>query len=93
MSREPPLYVSDGQIAKILGLEERTWREIAAVLTRSGLPRHDPLFGGLRYWPAVRAFLDRRYGLGASSVPRHPDGEENLDAIEHPRARSKTKAA
>ncbi|WP_313901206.1 hypothetical protein [Methylobacterium sp. J-048] len=36
----------------------KVWPGLAVVLERSGLPRVDVMFGG-RYWPAVRAFLDR----------------------------------
>ncbi|MGN8096208.1 hypothetical protein [Methylobacterium sp. 22177] len=36
------------------------WTGLAVVLERGGFPRVDPQFGG-RYWPAVKAFLDRRH--------------------------------
>lgn len=79
------LYLSDDEIARRLGVSQTAWtRSIAPVLAKAGLPPPDPLFGGLRYWPAVRAFLDRRSGLGTASAdggPRsgfQPDGEENF---------------
>lgn len=72
------LYLSEGEIADRVGLTTLEWQAAAAVLARDGLPRPDPLFGGRRHWPAVKAFLDRRAGLGQSSVPV-TDGSENWD--------------
>lgn len=72
------LYLDDKQIAAELGVTIDDWRAIALVLTRKGLPAPDPLFGGKRYWPAVKAFLDRRYGLDAPSVLA-PDGIEHFE--------------
>lgn len=70
------LFLSEAEIARRLGQTLRDWESVAIVLEREGLPRKDPTFG-MRYWPAVRAFLDRRSGLktaimGALAV----DGEE-----------------
>lgn len=48
-------------------------------MEKSGLPRPDPLFGQRRYWPAVRAFLDRRAGMAQSLAPLTRDGEEKWD--------------
>ncbi len=75
-----PLYVDDKEIAALLGLKVSEWRANAMILERRGLPAGDPLFSGRRYWPAVKAFLDRRYGLEAPS-PLKPDGVENFDGI------------
>jgi hypothetical protein len=71
------LYKTEEEIAALIGLGVDKWRDIAHVLEKSGLPRRDPLFGKRRYWPAVRAFLDRRYGLGVAH-PLVPDGKENF---------------
>jgi len=72
------LYPNEAEIARlVLGSKRaKSWDGIAAVLERRGFPQVDPLFGG-RYWPAVKAFLDRRHGVGAAPVPREPDREEN----------------
>jgi hypothetical protein len=61
---EMPLYPSEEQIARaVLGPGKvRQWPGLAVVLERQGLPRVDEQFGG-RYWPAVRAFLDRRHNV------------------------------
>lgn len=77
--RSAPLYLAEGEIAREVGVSCEHWRAAAAVLEKSGLPEPDPLFEGRRYWPAVKAFLDRRHGLGQSSFPSAPDGEENWD--------------
>jgi hypothetical protein len=74
------LYKTDTEIAELVGVGEKKWRANARVLEKSGLPAGDPLFAGRRYWPAVKAFLDRRNGLGANSSSLQPDGEENFDA-------------
>lgn len=71
------LYLSDDEIAARLGIAAKLWRANAAVLAGSGLPAPDPLFGGRRYWPAVRAFLDRRAGLAAPSPRQKVDGQEH----------------
>ena len=73
-----PLYLSEASIAaRVLGGKAATqWAALAALWEREGLPRIDPLTG-CRYWPAVRAFLDRRHGLGAVQVPAAIDGAEN----------------
>jgi hypothetical protein len=81
-----PLYKTDTEIAELVGVGEKKWRANARVLEKSGLPAGDPLFAGRRYWPAVKAFLDRRNGLGGASA-LVTDGEENWD--EPPRRQRK----
>lgn len=61
------LFLPEDEIARRLGQTPRDWESKAIVLEREGLPPKDPFFG-LRYWPAVRAFLDRRSGLQIASV-------------------------
>ncbi|WP_244473018.1 hypothetical protein [Methylobacterium sp. Leaf100] len=58
------LFPDENEIAHcVLGKgRTRMWFGLAHVLERHGLPRIDPQFGG-RYWPAVKAFLDRHMGL------------------------------
>jgi hypothetical protein len=78
MTRRSPdaLFLTDGEIAARLGLSAAEWAPIASTLAKSGLPAPDPVFSGRRYWPAVRAYLDRRAGLSQGS-PSGVDGEEN----------------
>ena len=68
------LYLCESAIAKRVGKTPREWAAISVILEREGLPRVCPLMGG-RYWPAVRAFLDRRHGL-RGVTPANVDGEE-----------------
>lgn len=74
----PSLYLSEPEIAELVlpPTKAREWPDIAAVLEREGLPRIDPIMGG-RYWPAVRAWLDRRHGLRKGHVTATADGEES----------------
>ena len=82
MARTDALYLTESETAKRLGKSLSEWRGIAIVLERDGLPPVDPLFGA-RYWPAVRAFFDRRYHLTtvSNAGPSVPDGKENFDAL------------
>ena len=77
--RDQGLVPSEQEIARRLSQELGTWRATAAVLERHGLPRIDPIMGG-RYWPAVFAWWNRRYGL-ATMEASPPDGEEDLNAL------------
>ena len=73
------LYLSDAEVARrVVGpARAREWDGIAAVLEREGFPKADPLLGG-RYWPAVRAFLDRRHQVATTISPSSAaDGQEN----------------
>lgn len=78
-TREPGLYLPEREVAKRLGMSEDRWRMARKVLESDGLPPRNPLMGG-RYWPAVKAFFDRREGLGSLPAPK-ADGGENLDAL------------
>ena len=73
------LFPSEAEIARRLSQSASEWRAKAMVLEREGLPPIDALMGG-RYWPAVEAFWNRRYGLSSIQVYQ-PDGGENLDAL------------
>lgn len=73
------LFPSEAEVARRLSQDPRGWREKSTVLERDGLPRIDPLMGG-RYWPAVEAYWNRRYGL-STLLASQPDGGENLDAL------------
>jgi hypothetical protein len=75
----PGLYVTEKECARRIGISVDKWHDIVLVLERQGLPLPDPLFCRRRYWPAVRAFLDHRYGIGPASGFLAPDGEENWD--------------
>ena len=91
MSRLEPVFLTDGQIAARVGVATSEWQAIAKVLTREGLPQPDLLFGNRRYWPAVKAWLDRRAGL-SSHGHIVKDGEENWGTPLKAIRRSKPKA-
>ncbi|MDK4730357.1 hypothetical protein [Rhizobium phaseoli] len=73
-----PLYLPETAVAhRVLGAKSKTqWDALAIVWEREGLPRIDPMTG-CRYWPAVRAFLDRRHGIASAQLPSTVDGAEN----------------
>jgi hypothetical protein len=83
--RTTPSFRSQGdfpceeEIARRLSQDPREWPAKALILEREGLPRVDPFMGG-RYWPSVRAWFNRQYGVATLHVSQ-PDGEENLDAL------------
>lgn len=83
------LYKTEAEIARLVGVPLREWASAALVLERKGLPLQDPQFGDRRYWPAVKAFLDRRAGLAQNAAPLAPDGGEDHDFARQSRARAR----
>lgn len=79
------LYPSESEIARlVLGERSAMWDVISTGLESRGLPPVDSTFGG-RYWPAVRAFLDRRNRIAPDGTTAEiPDGHRRQAA----RARS-----
>lgn len=64
-SRET-LYITDAELIRRLGVPEKIARLAIKELDRqrTGFPQKSPLWGGKRrYWPAVKAWLDRDNGL------------------------------
>jgi hypothetical protein len=54
---EPPLYVTEGEIVKRMGVGMNSGRK--AVQQMRNHPQFPPkTIGGKRYWPAVRDFLE-----------------------------------
>jgi hypothetical protein len=76
IDRQDTLYVTDAELIRRLGVPENiayaTIRELDRDPNSSGFPQKQKLWGGRRYWPAVRAYLDRTSGLtiGASLPQR-----------------------
>lgn len=63
LDRQDTLYITDAELIRRMGVPEKTARQVIRALDadlKSGFPRKDPFFGGRRYWPAVRAYLDKR---------------------------------
>lgn len=59
-------YVTDIELIRRLGVPEKLGRSILAGFDKEkhrGFPQKQKLWGDRRYWPAVRAFLDRMNGL------------------------------
>jgi hypothetical protein len=67
-----PLYPDEKAVARaVLGsaCDAARWKSVVAMLELEGFPKADPITGH-RYWPAVKAFLDRRHGVnGAAPIP------------------------
>ena len=58
------LYLTDAELIRRLGVPERTLRPLLLALeSKYGFPRKSAFFGDRRYWPAVKAWLDRHEGL------------------------------
>ena len=58
------LYLTDAELIRRLGVPDKTLRPILPTLeNKFGFPKKQPLFGGRRYWPAVKTWLDRNNGL------------------------------
>jgi hypothetical protein len=78
MAKSDALFVTEAQCAERLGLTTEQFKIVLPAATKSGLPHPDPLFANRRYWPAVKAWLDHRYGMGPEgSPPPGLDGKEN----------------
>lgn len=85
-------FLTDDELIRRLGLSEKDGRvAIAALDKNQRFPRKEALFGGRRYWPAVKAFLDARYGL-MIAAPAHPDGEEHHETENRTSPRPKVAA-
>jgi hypothetical protein len=60
------LWVLDSEIIRRLGVPEKKAREAIRMLeAKSGFPRKQKLWGDRRYWPAVKAYMDKQYGGGS----------------------------
>lgn len=58
------LYLSDAELIRRIGVPEKVMRSMLPGLEKNyGFPKKSPLFGGRRYWPAVKTWLDRHNGL------------------------------
>ncbi len=60
------LFVTDAELIRRIGVPEKIARAVIRELdAKRGnvFPQKNPLWGNRRYWPAVRAYLDRYGGL------------------------------
>ncbi|UXS96699.1 winged helix-turn-helix domain-containing protein [Agrobacterium tumefaciens] len=80
MAKSDTLFVTEAQCAERLGLSLDQFKMALLTADKSGFPMKDPLFANRRYWPAVRIWLERRYGIGEErgqiGIPVL-DGKEN----------------
>lgn len=80
IDRKDGLYVTDAEIIRRWGVGEKTGRVALTALEKTpGFPRKRQLFGGRRYWPAVKQFIDTQEGVSLSSpaAALAPEAEEN----------------
>lgn len=63
--RRDTLWVSDGEIVKRMGCAPKIAWDMLRVYDEqnAGFPQKQKQWGNRRYWPAVRAYLDRIYGF------------------------------
>jgi hypothetical protein len=60
------LYITDAELIRRMGVPEKVARQTIRILDKdrgSGFPKKQAAWGNRRYWPAVKAFLDRQSGL------------------------------
>jgi hypothetical protein len=84
-----PLYANEAETARRLGISQDRWRAARRVLEPQGLPKRDSLFNR-RFWPAVEAFFNRRYGLETSDTSPEV-WKENLEALRPGRRKTKVR--
>jgi hypothetical protein len=57
------LWVKDSELIRRLGVPEKKAREAIRMLERmAGFPKKEKLWGDRRYWPAIKVFMDQKYG-------------------------------
>jgi hypothetical protein len=58
------LFLTDAELIRRLGVPEKIMRPMLPGLeAKYGFPRKQALFGGRRYWPAVKFWLDKHHGI------------------------------
>ncbi len=63
-SERHKLFLTDAEMIRRLGVPERLLRPLLPALeSKYGFPPKSPFFGDRRYWPAVKAWLDKHHGL------------------------------
>lgn len=64
------LYITDEELIRRLGVPRKAARAALHMFDRDrtkGFPAKQALWGNRRYWPAVKAYLDRTNGLTLAS--------------------------
>lgn len=68
-----PLYINDAELIRRMGIPEKKARHLLRYFDNNPkllFPQKDKLFDDRRYWPAVRAFLDKRNRLNMDASPK-----------------------
>lgn len=71
-----PLYISDAEIGRRLGIGLDMWPRVKMQFEREGWPSKDSIINK-RYWPAVEHWLNHRHGITNGEV-LPPDGKDNF---------------
>lgn len=74
-----PLYMTDAEIIRRMGVPEKRARHLIRHFDNNPkllFPRKDKLFGDRRYWPAVKAFLDKRNRLTMAASPKQRGNDD-----------------
>lgn len=71
------LYVTDMELIRCLGVDEKLGRQLLRYFSdkEPTFPKPQPFWGGRRYMPAVRAWLDARNGLRMDTSELSPRRE------------------
>lgn len=68
-----PLYINDAELIRRLGIPDKKARHLLRYFDNNPkllFPQRDKLFDDRRYWPAVKAFFDRRNRLNMDASPK-----------------------
>ena len=84
-SADEGVFISDAEMYRRLGVSPRIGRMAVLALERTGFPPKLPLWGNRRYWPAIRAFLDRHYGAVPYNRFRHGADAQEMITQAQPR--------
>lgn len=70
--RRGGLFVTDAELIEKLGLPTRIGCQTLRLLDShcEGFPKKHKLWGDRRYWPAVKAYLDRTCGVSMIAYPQ-----------------------
>lgn len=65
------LYITDAELIRRMGVPEKIARATLRELDKrgTGFPQKQKIWGDRRYWPAVKAWLDRQNGLKMDVPP------------------------
>jgi hypothetical protein len=86
------LWVTDAELIRRMGVPEHVARPLLREFESKpqlGFPRKQKLWGDRRYWPAVKEYLDRRYGLntGERDARKTDDRRRPGSGMEAPQRR------